>query len=177
MERATLARPYAEALGKLAMEGKAWELWSELLALLILVAGDAQLRDLATNPAVSNERVADVIVAVCGGKLGAEGGNLVKLLVENKRLSLLPEIVAQFEALKAAQEGELTAHITSAYELTKAQLTGLVTKLEAKFGRNIVATQSTDANLIGGVVIQVGDEVMDSSVRGGLEALAATLKA
>ncbi len=177
MERATLARPYAEAVGKLAAEGKAWDRWSERLALLALVADDAQMRDLAGNPAVSAARVAEVILAVCGDKLGAEGGNLAKLLVENKRLTLLPEIVALFEVLKAAQEGELTAHITSAYALSNEQLAGLVAKLEVKLGRKITATQSLDVDLIGGVVIQVGDEVMDSSVRGGLASLAVTLKA
>lgn len=177
MERATLARPYAEAVGKMAAERQAWDRWSERLALLALVADDARIKDLAGNPAMPAERVAEVILAVCGDKLGDEGGNLVKLLVENKRLPLLPEIVALFEALKAAQEGELTAHITSAFELSKEQLAGLVAKLEAKLGRKITATQSLDAGLIGGVVIQVGDEVMDSSVRGGLASLAVTLKA
>jgi len=177
MERATLARPYAEAVGKLAAESKAWDHWSERLALLALVAGDEQIQALAGNPGIAAGRVAEVILAVCGDKLGAEGGNLASLLVENKRLALLPEIVALFEAFKAAQEGELTAHVTSPYELTSEQLAGLVARLEAKLGRKVTATQSLDAELIGGVVIQVGDEVMDSSVRGGLESLAVTLKA
>ena len=177
MERATLARPYAEAVGKLAAAGNAWNAWSERLALLALVAGDQQLRDLAGNPGVAAERLADVILDVCGDRLGGEGGNLTRLLAENKRLSLLPEIVTQFEALKAVQEGELTAHITTAYALSDAQMAGLLARLEARFGRKVSATQSTNADLIGGVVIQVGDEVMDSSVRGGLESLAVTLKA
>lgn len=177
MERATLARPYAEAVGKLAADGKSWDLWSERLALMTMVAEDAQVRDLASNPAVAGTRVTEVILSVCGEKLGVEGGNLVALLVENKRLSLLPEIVSLYEILKAEQEGELTAHVTSAYELTATQLAGLVNKLEARLGRKITATQSVDADLIGGVVIQVGDEVMDSSVRGGLASLAVTLKA
>lgn len=177
MERATLARPYAEAIAKLAGESGSWEPWSEQLALFAMVASDAQLRDLAANPAVSSSRVAEVVLAVCGDKLGAEGGNLARLLTENKRLALLPEIVSLFEALKSGQEGELAAHITSAFVLTDMQLVGLVAKLEAKFGRKVTATQSVDSELIGGVVIQVGDEVMDASVRGGLEALAVTLKA
>lgn len=177
MERATLARPYAEAVAKLAAEGNAWGLWSERLALLALVAGDEQMQALAGNPAIPDSRVSDVVIAVCGNRLGAEGDNLVRLLAENKRLSLLPEIVALFEALKAGQEGELSAHITSAFELSDAQMAGLIAKLEAKFARKVTATQSVDAELIGGVVIQVGDEVMDASVRGGLQNLAVTLKA
>jgi F-type H+-transporting ATPase subunit delta len=177
MERATLARPYAEAIAKLAAEAATWNLWSERLALLAMVAGDVQVQGLASNPTVPAARVAELVLSVCGDRLGAEGENLARLLVENKRLNLLPEIVALYETLKADQEGELAAHITSAFMLDTAQMAGLVARLEAKFGRKVTATQSLDDALIGGVVIQVGDEVMDASVRGGLEALAVTLKA
>jgi len=177
MERATLARPYAEAIAKLAADTASWGLWSERLALLALVAGDTQVRDFAVNPSVSSARVTELVLSVCGEQLGAEGQNLARLLVENKRLNLLPEIVVLFETLKAEQEGELAAHITSAFPLDADQLAGLVVKLEKKFGRKVTASQSLDEALIGGVVIQVGDEVMDASVRGGLEALAVTLKA
>ena len=177
MERATLARPYADAVAKLAGEGNAWGIWSDRLGLLALVAQDEQVQALATNPSVSAERVAGVILGVCGDKLGPEGDNLVGLLAENKRLALLPEIVQAFEAEKAAREGVLEAHVTTAFDLSEAQMAGLIAKLEAKFGRKINATQSVDAELIGGVVVQVGDEVMDASVRGGLASLAVTLKA
>ena len=177
MERATLARPYAEAVAKLAAGGNAWGVWSERLAMLDAVAGDAQVRALVGNPAVDGDRIADLVLSVCGEAMGAEGANLVRVLAENKRLDLVAEMRVQFEALKATQEGELNAHITSAYALTAEQMAALVAKLEAKFGRKINATQSTDAELIGGVVIQVGDEVMDASVRGGIESLAVTLQA
>lgn len=177
MERATLARPYADAVAKLAADGNAWARWSERLGLLAMVVEDDQISGLIGNPAVPAERLTEVIQAICADKLGAEGANLVGLLAENKRLGLLPEIVQLFEAEKAAQEGVLEAHITTAYELSAGQMAGLVARLEAKFGRKVSATQATDADLIGGVVIQVGDEVMDASVRGGLENLAVTLKA
>ncbi len=177
MERATLARPYAEATAKLAAETQGWEPWAQRLALLDTLVGDAQIQALAANPGVESSRVAEVILAVCGQALGTEGANLVQLLAENRRLTLLPEIRAQFQALKAIQEGELTAHVTSAYELTAAQLAALVARLEDRYGRRIKATQSTDPELIGGVLIQVGDEVMDASVRGGLEQLSVTLQA
>jgi F-type H+-transporting ATPase subunit delta len=177
MERATLARPYADAVAKLAGEGKAWAVWSERLGLLAMVAADDQISSLATNPSIPGERLTEVILGVCGDRLGVEGANLVGLLTENKRLILLPEIVQLFEAEKAAQEGVLETHITTAYELSAGQMAGLVARLEAKLGRKVSATQSLDADLIGGVVIQVGDEVMDASVRGGLANLAVTLKA
>jgi F-type H+-transporting ATPase subunit delta len=177
MERATLARPYAEAIAKLAASGNAWAAWSDHLAMLNGVMADAQMQTVISNPAVDGKRVADLVISVCGAALPAEGGNLVQLLAENKRLGLVDEISAQFELIKAQQEGELTAHITSAFPLTAEQMAGLVAKLEAKFARKVNATQSTNAELIGGVVVQVGDEVMDASVRGGLEALSVTLKA
>lgn len=177
MERSTLARPYADAVAKLAGESNAWSAWSERLGLLAMVAADEQIQSLASNPAMPSKRLTEVILAVCDGTLGAEGANLAGLLSQNKRLNLLPEIVQLFEAMKAAQEGVLEAHITTAFELSADQMAGLLAKLEAKFGRKISATQSVDSELIGGVVIQVGDEVMDASVRGGLENLAVTLKA
>jgi F-type H+-transporting ATPase subunit delta len=137
MERATLARPYADAVAKLAAEGNAWTVWSERLGLLNLVVADEQVRALATNPSVTAERLVQVILGVCGDKLGAEGANLVGLLVENKRLNLLAEIVALFEAMKAEREGVLEAHVTTAFALTPGQMAGLVAWLEDKFGRKV----------------------------------------
>jgi len=177
MERATLARPYAEAIARLAAEAGQWPVWSERLALLAAVAGDPQIVELAANPGVPGVRVAEVIVAVCGDHFGAQGANLVSILAENKRLDLVAEIALQFETMKAVQEGVLEAHVTSAFPLDKQQMDSLIARLEAKLGRKVSASQSTDPALIGGVVIQVGDEVMDASVRGGLESLAVTLKA
>jgi len=177
MERATLARPYADAVAKLAAESDAWTTWSERLALLDMVLADPQIRALAENPGVSSARLVELILAVCGERIGAEGANLLGVLAENKRLALLPEIITLFEAEKAASEGVLEAHFTTAFELSAVQMSALVARLESRFGRKIAASQSVDSALIGGVVIQVGDEVMDASVRGGLQSLAVTLKA
>lgn len=176
-EITTIARPYAEAVAKLAGEANSWKAWSGMLTQAAQVAADPQVADLAGNPAVPSERVADLIVEVCGSSLDAEGANFVRLLAENKRFSALPEIAAMFEEIKAAQEGVLEARVTTAFELTAEQMAGLMAKLESKFGQKINAAQEVDASLIGGVVIQVGDEVMDASVRGRLASMAATLKA
>jgi len=177
MERATLARPYADALAKLAAEGDAWSAWSERLALLDMVLADPQIQALAGNPGVSSDRLVEVILAVCGERIGAEGANMLGVLAENKRLVLLPEIIILFEAEKAAHEGVLEASITTAFALSAEQMSALVARLETRFNRKVAASQSVDSALIGGVVIQVGDEVMDASVRGGLQGLAASLKA
>jgi F-type H+-transporting ATPase subunit delta len=176
-EITTIARPYAEAVAKLAGETQGWKTWSDMLAMAAQVAADPQVAVLAGNPAVPAERVADLIVSVCGNALNAEGANFVRMLAENKRFNALPEIAAMFEAIKSAQEGVLEARVTTAFELSAEQMSGLMAKLEAKFGHKINASQEVDASLIGGVVIQVGDEVMDASVRGRLASMAVTLKA
>jgi F-type H+-transporting ATPase subunit delta len=176
-EITTIARPYAEALARLAGDTDTWGRWSDMLSLGAGIVADAQVADLIRNPSVAAERVGDIVVSVCGDKLNAEGANFVRLLAENRRLTVLPEIARQFEVMKASRDGIMEARVRTAFELTPAQLDGLKTKLEAKFGRKINIAQEMDGSLIGGVVIQVGDEVLDASVRGKLGDLAATLKA
>lgn len=174
-EIAAAARPYAQAVARLAGDAGSWQAWSGMLALAAQVAADPRLALLAEMPAVPPERMARIMLAVCGARLTAEGANFVRLLAENRRLASLPEIARLFEEIKAGQEGVLAARITSAYPLSEDQLAGLVAKLETRFGRRIEALQEVDASLIGGVVIRVGDEVMDASMRGKLAGIAATL--
>lgn len=174
-EITTIARPYAEAVAALAREAGSWAAWSRDLALLVSVVENEQVADLVANPAISSEQVADIIKGVCAGALSADAGNLVSVLAENKRYAALPEIARLFEEAKTAQEGMLEAKVTTAFELTAEQLAGLVVKLEAKLGKKVNASQVLDPDLIGGVVIQVGDEVLDASVRGRMNAMAATL--
>ncbi len=176
-EITTIARPYAEALARLAGDTDAWARWSEMLSLGAGVVADVQVADLIRNPGVAAERVGEIVVAACGDALTGEGANFVRILAENRRLPVLPEIARQFEVMKAAREGVLEARVRTAFELSGAQMDGLKSKLESKFGRKVNIAQETDASLIGGVIIQVGDEVLDASVRGKLGDLAATLKA
>ncbi len=176
-ELTTLARPYAEAVARLAKSTNNWSAWSDMLALLSAVSQDAQIAALSEHPRVTQEQLLQVIQTVCGDRLNPEGVNLLRLLVENKRLAVLPEIARLFEEMRAAEEGVLEARIVTAYELSRQQLAALVSRLEARFGRKVQATQEVDPALIGGVVIHAGDEVLDASVRGRLAELAATLTA
>ena len=121
-ELSTLARPYAEAVFRLAQGEKDLAGWSSRLQSLALIVSDAQVARLIADPAVAADRVAGLIVEVAGSDLGERGSNFVKVLAENDRLSLLPEIASQFETLKADAEGTLEATITSAQELSQAQL-------------------------------------------------------
>jgi F-type H+-transporting ATPase subunit delta len=175
-EVVTIARPYAEAIARLAKGQNNWAAWSDMLNLAAAMVADPQMAAVIANPAVSSDRAAELVLAVCGGKLNAEGVNTVKVLAENKRLPVLPVIAQLVEEMKAEAEGALEAHIVSAFPLSDAQVAGLVDKLAKKYGRKVSATHSVDASLIGGAVITVGDEVLDASVRAKLADMAVTLQ-
>lgn len=175
-ELSTLARPYAEAVFRLAQGEKDLAGWSARVQSLALIAADEQLARLIADPAVAAERVANLIIEVAGADLGDRGANFVKVLADNDRLVLLPEISAQFETLKASAEGTLEATITSAQELTQAQIDDLVAGLKAKFNRAVNVQVTVDPELIGGAVIAVGDQVIDGSVKGRLQRMAFSLQ-
>lgn len=176
-ELSTIARPYAVAAYKLGKEKKALATWSEMLALAAAVAANDQMKNLIDDPKLDAAELEAVFLKVCGDKLNEQGQNLIKILVEYGRLSLLPAIAEAFEALKAQDEGTLDAQIIAAAKLTAAQSKDLVKRLEAKFGKKIEATVSVDPEIIGGIKIIVGDTVIDASVQGQLQNLAYTLSA
>ena len=175
-ELSTLARPYAEAAFRLAQGENDLAGWSSRIATLAAIVSDARVAALIADPAVSAARVAQLITEVAGGGLGERGGNFVKVLAENDRLAVLPEIATQFEALKANAEGTLEATITSAQELSQAQIDDLVAGLKAKFNRAVNVQVAVDPELIGGAVIAIGDQVMDGSVKGRLQKMAFALQ-
>jgi F-type H+-transporting ATPase subunit delta len=175
-ELSTLARPYAEAVFRMAQGENDLAGWSSRIATLAAIVSDDQLARLIADPAVSADRVADLIIEVAGTDLGERGGNFVKVLAENDRLSVLPEIVSQFETLKASAEGTLEATITSAQALTQAQIDDLVAGLKAKFNRAVNVQVAVDPELIGGAVIAIGDQVIDGSVKGRLQQMSFALQ-
>ena len=167
-ELATVARPYAEALFRVAQTGD-MAAWSTLVSELANIGANPDVQDFARNPNVSEAQVSDAFAAMVKSPVNAEANNFIKLLIENGRVSLLPEIGAQFAVLKNAQEGAADAEITSAFEISAAQVAELVTTLEKKFGRKLNPTVTVDSSLIGGVRVVVGDEVLDTSVRAKLQ--------
>jgi len=175
-ELSTLARPYAEAVFRLAQGENDLAGWSARMTTLAAIASDAQLVRLNADPAVAAERVATLVIEVAGSDLGERGGNFVKVLAENGRLSLLPVIAEQFETLKANAEGTLEATITSAQELAQAQIDELVAGLKAKFNRAVNVQVAVDPELIGGAVIAIGDQVIDGSVKGRLQRMSFALQ-
>ena len=167
-ELATIARPYAEALFRVAKSGNL-AAWSDLVSEMAAVAALPDVKSFASNPKLSDKQVSETFLSLLKSNVSPEAKNFVGMLVENGRLSLLPEIGAQFHALKNAAEGAADAEITSAFELTDAQVKDLVATLEKKFGRKLNPTVKVDSSLIGGVRVAVGDEVLDTSVRAKLQ--------
>jgi len=176
-EPSTVARPYAEAAFKLADEAGALARWAEMLAGLATVASDPRVRQAAGDPRLSDAQRAGLFIAILGGRLTAEAENFVRVLTQNDRLELLPQIHEQFEALKNEREGVVEATVHSAFELTDAQLEDIVARLEKRTARKVRAQVSVDRELIGGVKIVLGDKVIDGSARAQLAALEAALKA
>lgn len=176
-EPSTVARPYAEAAFRLADAGNALAKWSEMLAALGLVAEDERVRAAARDPKLANAQVAGLFISVLDGRLTGEAENFVRVLAQNNRIELLPEIRAQFEALKNEREGVVEAEVHSAFALTETQVADLVQRLEKKTGRKVRTQLHIDQDLIGGVKVVLGDKVIDGSARAQLGALESALKA
>lgn len=175
-ELATIARPYAEALFRVAQSGKL-AAWADLVAEMAHVAEHPDVKAFAQNPIVSTQQLTDTFLAALKLPVNDEAKNFIGVLAKNGRLTLLPEIAAQFHVLKNAHEGSADVAIASAFALTDAQLSELVATLEKKFGRKLLPSVTVDSGLIGGVRVVVGDEVLDTSVRAKLQQLHVALAA
>ncbi len=175
-ELATIARPYAEALFRVAKAGNI-KAWSELVSEMAQAAGNPDVQAFISNPKLTDGQIVDTFVSLLKSPVGAEAKNFIATLAENGRMVALPEIAEQFEALKNAEEGAADVHITSAFELSDAQVKELVATLEKKFGRKLIPAVSVDNSLIGGVRVTVGDEVLDTSVRAKLQKMHTALVA
>jgi F-type H+-transporting ATPase subunit delta len=174
-ELATIARPYAEALFKAAQaDAPAAAAWLDNLA---AVAGNEQLLQWADNPKVTNDQVFDVMAGVVKPALPDMARNFLRTVIENGRLAVLPEIAQQFRALKNAQLGSFDAQVFSAYAIDGAALADLAGVLEKRFARKLNLEVVLQPELIGGIRVVVGDEVLDTSIKARLEQMKVALTA
>jgi len=173
-ELSTIARPYAEAVFRVA-QTRDLMAWSDALDRLAAAAGHPDMRDVIGNPNIGDEQLATLLLSLLDEGAPPEIGNLVRELGRNNRLLALPEIVEQFHALKNVREGSADARIISAFPLDDGQLGELVDTLETKFGMKLKPILQVDPSLIGGVQVVVGDQVLDTSVRARLEQMRSAL--
>ncbi len=174
-ENLTVARPYAEAAFKLARDAHALGVWAQALKRLAAVAGNASIREVLGDPRVTTDKLVSIF-AKAAGDLNHDQQNFVQVLAENERLAVLPEILDLYTVLKNEAEGVRQAVVSSAFPIDAATLARLVADLEARFKGRVEATVQIDPDLIGGVKIAIGDEVIDASVRGKLAAMASALQ-
>ena len=174
---ATIARPYAEALFRSAQPADLAS-WAEQLSELAQVAGHPDVATLANNPNVSAVKMAELLLSGLKTKVAKPVENFVNLLTQNHRLSAMGEIARQFETLKNAHEGAAEVSIASAFPMAQAEIDALLASLNKRFGgKKLRPSVVVDPELIGGVRVQVGDEVLDTSVKARLVAMQAALSA
>lgn len=173
--QSNIARPYAQALFELAEEQNDLDGWAEHLDILAAVASDTTLLDLTNDPHVSDDQMVELIIGVCGKKLGEGGKNLVKLLVRNGRVADLPDIAEAFAARKAEAEKVITAEMITASPINKDQQKQFVDALKKKLGRSVELEFAVNEDLIGGAIIRAGDWIVDGSVKAQLEQLVGAL--
>ena len=177
-ELATIARPYAEALFKSA--GSEGARLKDQMAALSVLASDAGLRQFAGNPKVAATQVFDLVAGLAlsqGLSLDAKVGNLLRTVLDNGRLPALPEIATQFVALVNGQSGVSDAVIESAFPIEGTQLAEVVRTLEKRFAKKLNAKVMLAPDLIGGIRVTVGDEVLDTSIKARLEQMKLALSA
>jgi F-type H+-transporting ATPase subunit delta len=174
-ERATIARPYAKAAFQYAREANAFAAWSQGLEAAAEIVADPRVAPLSKSPQWSAADLAGLIIDVAGTKLDAGMQNFVRVLAENHRLLLLPEIAAHYEALRSAVENTVAVDVVSAVPLDAAQTDKLERALSVRLKRQVRMRTSVDSALLGGAVVRAGDLVIDGSLKGRLARLATEL--
>ncbi len=186
-EHGTTARPYAQAVFEIARTDNQLQAWSDFLRLAAELALSPDVRRLLDVPGADGFAVAAAIADICREKLSGAapladgpksvGAGFLKVLAENQRLGALPDILGRYEVLKAEAERTLDVTLTSASAVSDEQQRRVVDSLNKRFGRQVRLTVQLDPALIGGARLQVGDRVIDGTVRTGLDKLATALSA
>lgn len=175
-EKLTMSKPYAKAIFDLACESKQLDKWAERLNVLAQVVEDENMKQILGNPKVSEELVVDILKSSLKDDQDAQLENAIRLVIENGKALIFPEIYQTYHELMASIEGTVEAEVTSAYAITAAQKKQISTALSKRFNsKDISITSNVDKSIIGGVIIKVGDLVIDGSITSQLEKITRTL--
>lgn len=165
----TAARPYAKAVFEMAQDASKFEDWSGRLEFWSTLVNNPDMAERLEAPGLTQQDRATMIETVVGDDMDDHSRNFVRLLSENNRLALLPDIHAIYEELRSEAEGEIEATVTSAFELTDAQSNNISAALSKRLDRKVRIVSEIDKDLIGGAVIRAGDLVIDGSLKGRVE--------
>ncbi|TVP59500.1 MAG: F0F1 ATP synthase subunit delta [Halomonadaceae bacterium] len=171
-ELTTLARPYAKGAFEAALAHEQLDSWSESLARLAGVLSDPDMQRAVSHPGLTADQKIALINDICGGELPEPVGNFLHILADNRRLLLIPAIADMFKALRHDHERTVEINLTTAFDMTPEQEANLSQALGRKLDRRIQLSLRTDRSIIGGVLIEAGDMVIDASVRGKLARMA-----
>lgn len=171
----TAARPYAKAVFEMARDSSQFEDWSGRLGFWSSLVSNADMASRLEAPGLTHQDRAAMIETVVGDEMDEHSRNFIRLLSENNRLSLLPDIHAIYEELRAEAEGEIEATVTSAFELTDAQRDNIIAALSKRLDRKVKIVNEVDTDLIGGAIIRAGDFVIDGSLKGRVENMERTV--
>lgn len=174
-ELTTAARPYARAVFEMAQEAGVLPQWSAQLAAMSAVVAAEGSASLLSHPRMTKEQKADIFAEIAGSALDDQGRNLLKVLAENDRFILVPEIASIFEEMKAEAEGAVEAEIVSAQAMTDDQQRTIAAALQKRLGREVKLVAKVDPSLMGGAVIRAGDLVIDGSIQSRLKDMKAAL--
>ena len=170
-EFTTAARPYAKAAFEAAQAESKQAEWSDALQFIDAVVCNDDFVAVIDNPSMGAEAKGDILVDICGDKLSETQKNFIKVMAENSRLMLMPEIVVLYEALRATAENTVEATAIAAYALSDAQVQSMTDALKKKLGCDVTLTTEVDSSLIGGVIIRAGDLVIDGSTQAKIGSL------
>ncbi|WP_404400834.1 F0F1 ATP synthase subunit delta [Idiomarina seosinensis] len=174
-ELTTVARPYAKAAFDFALEQGALDKWADMLEFAAAVAKDERMASFLSSSSTV-EKTSKVFIGVCGDELDENAENFIKVLAENERLPALPAVSELYQTFRAEYEKEVVVDVKSAVKLLKAQQTELSKALEKRLQRKIKLNCSVDKSILGGLVIEAGDTVIDGTLRGKLDRLANALQ-
>ncbi|KFC76928.1 F0F1 ATP synthase subunit delta [Buttiauxella agrestis] len=174
-EFVTVARPYAKAAFDFAVEHQSVDNWQHMLGFAAEVSKNEQVAELLSG-ALAPDTLSASFISICGDQLDANGQNLIKVMAENGRLKVLPDVLEQFVQLRAAQEATVEVEVTSANVLNEDQLSKISAAMEKRLSRKVKLNCKIDKSVIAGVIIRAGDMVIDGSVRGRLNRLTDVLQ-
>ena len=174
-EAITIARPYAQAAFDEAQKRADLKGWSEMLRSFAEAVNYPEVRAVITNPRVAKAQLESMMEGLQDKQANAQQRNFIRILVENQRLLVLPEIAATFETLRAEAEKTVNVVVDSAFELSAAQQEKITRSLKTRMGREIKLVCKVNKALLGGIVIRAGDKVIDGSARTRLGEMANAL--
>ncbi|NIJ22384.1 F-type H+-transporting ATPase subunit delta [Sphingomonas naasensis] len=176
--QASLSGRYATALFELARDSKALpKVESSLATVRQALDESADFKALTTSPLIGRTDAAKAVAATAAAlKLDQTTSNFLGVLAQNRRLNQLPAIIRAFRQLAAAHRGETTAEVTSAHPLDASQVDALKQQLRTRLGRDVNVDLSVDPSLLGGLVVKIGSQMIDSSIKTRLNSLAHAMK-